>query len=291
MNNISIYSIPYEIFVKNIIKNNLIPRDNLDFKKFITYREVCKKFAWYFRDYSILRNIKLWLGIKYVKRLNEPFIEEWKYIQKLSNELYLKIYPTRLIDSFGGLDNLLSLPVLYGAKWYVINRMYTMKENYIGTKHDPWEKIKMKMTSPIMRGCDEHGIHFIALKYYNYTQKCFQLEFLYEGSITIQKIYLWTYISENNNSFIGSIGCENNPYKTLTHRNWLMLEYAIKNRKMFIANIPDYTKSPNVCRLPHAPYNDEYWSDEELSDDELINPDYTLKKINKKTVNILSLDY
>ncbi len=42
MNNITIYSIPHEIFIKHIILPYLVPYDNFDFKKFLSYREVSK---------------------------------------------------------------------------------------------------------------------------------------------------------------------------------------------------------------------------------------------------------
>ena len=75
----------------------------------------------------------------------------------------------------------------------------------------------------------------------------------------------------------------------LTLKNWLMLKYILRNKKMFVADIPDYTKFPPGIRLPHCPYNDDWYSDEE-SDDEIM-PDYTLRKINHKFANLLSLSY
>lgn len=287
---INIYSIPYEIFLKNIIISHLIPRDNLDFKTFITYREVSKKFYYYFRDSSILRKVKDEFSIKYVKQKNETFIEEWKYIQNLTNNLYKTIYPSQMIEAFGRLSNILKLPVLYGAKWFVIKRLYTLNSKYIDTKHDPWDKLKKKINFPIMRGCDEYGIHFIVFKYYNYTVKKYQLEFLYEGSIKHNRRINWTFIGENSYSFIGSVSMDNNPYRVLTHKNWLMLEYIIRNKKMFIANIHDTKKFPNMTMIPYKPFHNDYWSDEE-SDEEEINPIYTLKKINNNLVNIVSLEY
>ena len=286
---INIYSIPYEIFVKNIIISHLVPRYNLDFKTFISYRSVSKQFYYYFRDSSIIRKVKDEFGIKYVKQKNEPIIEEWKYIQTLANDLYRKIYPPEMIDCFGGLNKILQLPVLYDAKWFVIKRLYTLNYRYIGSKHDPWEKLKRRMVSPIMRGCDEYGIHFIVFKYYNYTAKRYQLEFLTEGTIKHDRKVRWTFVGENSYSFIGSVSMDNNPYRVLTHRNWLMLEYVIRNKKMFIANIHDTKKYPNVTMLPYKPFHNDYWSDEEDDDD--INPEYTLKKINNNLVNMLSLEY
>ena len=289
MTNISIYSIPHEIFVTNIIIPYLIPYDNLDFKHFITYREVSRKFQMYFRDTSIVRKIRQHYSIMYVKHKNEKYIDEWKYIQKLTNQFYKNIYPDTMIEAFGGLEEMLNLPVLYGAKWYLINRLYTMDRNYIGGRHDPWEKIKSKMSSPIMRGCDEFGRHFIVFRYYNYSKKCIQLEFIYEGSISIQNRFLWTYIGEGNFTFIGSASIQNNIYKTLGHKSWLMLKYILNNKKMFVANVPDNTNFPPKIKLPHGPIHDDYFSDSESEDES--QPEFTLKPLDHVHTNILSLDY
>ena len=287
---INIYSIPYEIFLKNIIIKYLIPSDNLDFKTFISYREVSRLFYYYFKDNSIIRKVKEEFGVKYVKRKNEPFLEEWKYIQRLTNDLYKTIYPIEMIEAFYGLQNILELPVLYGAKWYVIQRLYTINYNYVGTKHDPWEKLKKKMNYPIMRGCDDFGIHFIVFKYYNYTVKKYQLEFLYEGNLRKNRTINWTFIGEGSYTFIGSVSMNENPYRRLSHKNWLMLKYIVSNKNLFIANLPDTKKNPNTTLIPIKPYYNDYWSDEESEEDEL-NPEYTLKKINKSLVNMVSLEY
>lgn len=289
MNEISIYSIPFEIFRKHIILPYLVPYDNYDFKKFLSYREVSRSFYTYFTDKIIIRKIQQYYGIMYVKNINEREIESWKYIQKLTNQFYNDIYPPDLIDAFDGLENILKLPVLYGGHWYVVNKLYTMKTEYINSKHDPWELLKKKMTAPIMRGCDEYRHHFIAFRYYNYTQKCYQLEILYEGNMKLHNRYIWTYVGEGTNCFLGNVSIVDNVYRALTLKNWLMLKYIMRNKKMFVADIPDYTKFPPGIRLPHCPYNDDWYSDEE-SDDEIM-PDYTLRKINHQFANLLSLDY
>lgn len=287
MNNITIYSIPHEIFIKHIILPYLVPYDNFDFKKFLSYREVSRRFYTYFTDKIIIRKIRQYYGIMYVKNKLEREAEEWKYIQMLTNQLYVHIYPPEMVDAFSGLSNILKLPILYNVKWYVINRLYTMSMKYISTKYDPWEILKKRMIAPIMRGCDEHGRHFIAFKYYNYTQKCYQLEFLYEGSVSVHRRTLWTYIGEGTNTFLGSVNIQNNSYRTLGLKNWLMLKYMLTNKKMFIANTPDLKKFPPSIRLPHCPVNDEYFSD---SDDE-VQPEFTLRTIENEFANLLSLDY
>lgn len=280
--------IPDHLFIDYvIISGGLLPTNDFDYKTFFNYRLVNRKFAGLFMNKKIFRILS-----KYFNIINKPneFINYYKYISNIVNLSSLHImnyFPDRILDKLGGISQFLKLPTIHNVEWWIVSQMYTLNTLHIGSIHDPWEKLKNRMTHSIMRGVDTMNRHFLLLKYYNYTQKRFILEILYNSDTSNNE---WSFSGERLNCYIGQIAPQNNIYRILSHQNFIMFDYIIDNRKMCIVNSLgfNYKSGKSYCRFPFEPRVNDYFSDSD-SDEEA--PFYTLRECSKNKSQIITLDY
>lgn len=284
----NIYSIPYIPFIEHIIPY-LIPFNEYDFKTFLNYRLVSKTFNRYFTDKKITNILNSRYKLNHTESFYETRAEYWATIFKFYKNKYAHFFTPDLLDVFNGINEIYSLPVLYNVDWWVISKLYTIHnltdENK--KKLDPWNALKQRIKNPIMRGVDTAGRHFISLKYYNYTLKCYHLEILYRDNCKINN-KRWSFIGEDFYTFIGGVGLENNIYRNLLYLNYDFLKYILKNKSIFVANKIDSLNHPVKSRYPLKPMHNDYWSDEDSEEE--YDTDLTLNKITENTF-MLSLNY
>jgi len=284
----NIYSIPNTPFLEHVVQH-LIPFESCDFKGFLSYRLVSRKFNEYFTNCRIFKQLNKKFGLVHKESFYDSRAEYWATIFRVYIKYYNTKFPTNLVQVFNGIQGIYELPVLHCVDWWVLSRFYSchnMTDRQV-KKRDPWNKLKRKMKYPIMRGVDTGGRHFIAFKYYNYTLKCHHLEILYRDFIKVNRAQ-WTFIGEHNFTFIGGIGLENNIYRSIMYLNYDFLDYILKNKKMFLANKIDTLSHPVKARYPIKPMHNDYWSDDDSEEE--FDSDMTLNKITENTY-MLSLEY
>ena len=287
-------TIPESVLCKNIIIQYLFPYNNLDFKTFLNYRLISKQFDTIINDKYFPNRVNTTLNINN----NRPprHKQEIKSIYYRLKNYHRKYFPRQLLLTFNsqsrpksqphhftaldeqynpdhyyynsntGYKNFLNLPVLYKVKSTMLDNIYLDEEGNL------WDKVKYSMKHNVMRGTDNIGRHFLAIRYLNITNNQLCLEMWYnnpiKNDININKLcprrfpYIlencyhntdyWTFAS-NDRPYIGEFSIEQLlVYNETLYTNYIRLlhDYSF----IQLHNLLKYIQLP-CCELRINKYN------------------------------------
>jgi len=300
-------SLPESVLIKNIIIDNLLPINTMDFNGFLNYRFVNK--TWYniISDELFATRIKNILKKRkfYIPNLisNTNKISMTSVFEIITYVWYYR-FPTRLLEIFGSLDNYLNLPVLYNVKSSMLDNLYD------NTISDPWGEVKYRMKHNIMRGVDDKNRQFLALRYYHITKKEPILEIFYNNPLNytnippinihgIEREYYndryWTFSGKDNQCYLGECSINelylsngmvyNNNIRSLQITTYIQLE-----KLLFASRIPccKYEIENNSVTkiVPNDIYKIDEFADNDQRTTDYINKNYIKQNKDREFITI-----
>jgi hypothetical protein len=214
----NILSLPSEILEKILVLG--VPRNDLNIINFFDMRLTCKAFHKIMLNHLFTKKVAKELTI--YKRLNDKYKYlimvpsriynnlTYEYIHTLFKNYYLSIIGPQLIIAVGGFKAFFDIPYLDMVDYRCIDNVCGADccQNY--------HNLHYIVNSPISKGIDNKGRHFILFYYKTMTGKIYY-EFIYSNTLHDRNYF--SFSGYNLNTFIGNLSIDYSNEHSLSYRN------------------------------------------------------------------------